>query len=209
MADDVGGDEAAWQDLVARFSTATADDDGPAPWPAREDLAAPPPPVPGDPVMGPLTRPAGPGLAAAPEPGGPGLAAGTPDGAAENPGDSGPAPEAGTGGAGQSGDSGPDRPQARIVRPAARPPGGEDIDDHYVPPPPPPLPPLDPVAKGAWAALFGGPAYLLVAVMAGWEVPGWAAFLAVAAFVGGFATLVVRMGDQPPRDSGPDNGAVV
>ena len=65
------------------------------------------------------------------------------------------------------------------------------------------------MAKGAWAALFGGPAYLLVAVMVGWEVPGWAAFLAVAAFVGGFATLVVRMGDQPPRDSGPDNGAVV
>ncbi len=89
------------------------------------------------------------------------------------------------------------------------PAGPEDTDDHYVPPPPPPLPALDPVAKGAWAALFGGPAYLLVAVMVGWEVPGWAAFLAVAAFVGGFATLVVRMGDQPPRDSGPDNGAVV
>ena len=78
-----------------------------------------------------------------------------------------------------------------------------------MPPPPPPLPALDPVAKGAWASLFGGPAYLLVSVMAGWEVPGWAAFLAVAAFVGGFAALVVRMGDQPPRDSGPDNGAVV
>src|SRR6266581_1540696 len=26
---------------------------------------------------------------------------------------------------------------------------------------------------------------------------------------GGMATLVVRMGDRPPRDSGPDDGAVV
>lgn len=97
----------------------------------------------------------------------------------------------------------------RIVRPAApAPPPATDGDEHYIPPPPPPLPRLDPVAKGAWAALFGGPGYLLVAVLAGWEVPGWAAFVAVAAFVGGFATLVVRMGDQP-RDSGPDGGAVV
>jgi hypothetical protein len=45
--------------------------------------------------------------------------------------------------------------------------------------------------------------------MVGWAIPGWAAFLAVAAFVGGFATLVIRMGDKPPRDSGPDDGAVV
>src|SRR6266516_3440441 len=70
-------------------------------------------------------------------------------------------------------------------------------------PTPPPLPRLDPASKGAWAALFGGPLYLLIAVMAGWQVPNWAAFCAVAAFVGGFATLVVRMGDRPPRDSGP------
>jgi len=74
---------------------------------------------------------------------------------------------------------------------------------------PPPLPTLDPVTKGAWAALFGGPAYLLIATMADWAVPGWAAFLAVGAFVAGFATLVIRMGDRPPRDSGPDDGAVL
>jgi hypothetical protein len=39
-----------------------------------------------------------------------------------------------------------------------------------------------------------------------WQVPGWVAFLAVAAFVGGFVTLVLRMGDDP-RDT--DDGAVV
>jgi hypothetical protein len=105
----------------------------------------------------------------------------------------------------------PGPPHIRIIRPAGpvEPPGAEEDDDHFVPPVPPPLPQLDPVTKGAWAALFGGPAYLLIAVMAGWQVPDWAAFCAVAAFVGGFAALVVRMGDRPPRDSGPDDGAVL
>ena len=101
-------------------------------------------------------------------------------------------------------------PRARVIRPAEAPefPAGDDDDDegHYVPPPPPPLPSADPLTKGAWIALIGGPVYLLVTVILDWEVPGWAAFLAVAAFIGGFVTLVLRMGDEP-RD--PDDGAVV
>jgi hypothetical protein len=100
----------------------------------------------------------------------------------------------------------------RIVRPASSVPPAAPApadDEDFVPPVPPPLPSLDPMAKGAWAALFGGPGYLLLATMVGWAIPGWAAFLAVAAFVGGFATLVIRMGEKPPRDSGPDDGAVI
>lgn len=122
-----------------------------------------------------------------------------------------PGPETGPGpGRPWPGQAGLGRLRARIVRPAASAaPPGETGEDHYVPPPPAPLPSLDPVTKGAWVALFGGPGYLLLAVMMGWAVPGWAAFSAVAAFVAGFATLVVRMGDEPPRGSGPDNGAVV
>lgn len=106
--------------------------------------------------------------------------------------------------------AGPAAGQPRVIRPASPgppPPAGDDGD--FIPPVPPPLPSLDPVAKGAWTALFAGPGYLLIATMAGWAIPGWAAFLAVAAFVGGFATLVIRMGDKPPRDSGPDDGAVL
>ena len=34
-------------------------------------------------------------------------------------------------------------------------------------------------------------------------------FTAVAAFIGGFVALVVRMGDGPPSDSGWDDGAVI
>jgi hypothetical protein len=82
-------------------------------------------------------------------------------------------------------------------------------EEHYVPPPPPPLPRLSPVTKGAWVALFGGPGYLLTATMAGWAIPGWLGFGAVAAFIGGFIVLVLHLGDDHDRDSGPDDGAVV
>ncbi len=81
--------------------------------------------------------------------------------------------------------------------------------DHYIPPPPPPLPPGDFVSRLSWVALFGGPAYLLLAAMLGWAMDGWIVFAAVAAFIGGFVTLVVRMGDGPPGDSGWDDGAVL
>jgi hypothetical protein len=99
------------------------------------------------------------------------------------------------------------RTEARSIRarqtPAAA-TGVSDDGEHYVPPPPPPLPKLDSMAKGAWAALFGGPAYLVVATAAGWSVPGIAAFCAVAAFVTGFVILVLRMNDPGP--GGPDDG---
>jgi hypothetical protein len=91
----------------------------------------------------------------------------------------------------------------RARRPPLR-PAPQDEDEHFVPPPPPPLPKLDPITKGAWAALFGGPGYLVVATAAGWSVPGIAAFCAVAAFVTGFAILVLRMNDPGP--GGPDDG---
>lgn len=82
-------------------------------------------------------------------------------------------------------------------------------DDHYVPPPPPPLPQGDAVSRASWVALFGGPAYLLLAAVLGWPMDGWIVFAAVSAFIAGFVILVVRMGDGPPADSGWDDGAVV
>jgi hypothetical protein len=178
------GDEAAWQDLVARYDL-PADPSGAAPWPDRESLAPP-----------------------APDPG--------PASHAPGPGPAGDAP-------------GPGGDRARVIRPATPPSvpapasapaasasdaddagRGDDADDeHYIPPPPPPLPHLDPIAKGAWAAMFGGPAYLLLTSFLGWTVPGWAALLAVMAFVGGFAVVVLRLGDGPSRGAGPDNGAML
>jgi hypothetical protein len=94
-------------------------------------------------------------------------------------------------------DSGTERTAtARVVKPAS-----ED-EDHYIPPPPPPLPKADPMTRFAWVALLGGPVYLVLSVFLGWTVPSWAAFAAVAAFIGGFVALVLRLGDDPPDDDG-------
>ncbi|TYB61111.1 hypothetical protein FXF51_30220 [Nonomuraea sp. PA05] len=100
-------------------------------------------------------------------------------------------------------DTSPDDDEPRESR------ADEEDEGHFEPPPPPPLPKLDLPTKLAWVALFGGPAYLLVAAMASWHMEGWALFTAVAAFIGGFVALVVRMGDGPPNDSGWDDGAVL
>jgi hypothetical protein len=96
------------------------------------------------------------------------------------------------------------RTSARKIRSRQAPVPADDDGEHFVPPTPPPLPKLDSVSKGAWAALFGGPGYLVVATAAGWSVPGFAAFCAVAAFVIGFTILVLRMNEPGP--GGPDDG---
>lgn len=192
-------EEAAWHDLVARLAAPAPPGDGAAvPWPDLEELPSAP------------QRSGDGGEPGAPESPG----AGEPPG--HGPDDQG---RQGTGGELSAADAGPvpgvipAPPHIRVIRPAAPvpPPASDEAGDeeHFVPPPPPPLPPLDPLSKGAWVALFGGPGYLLVAAMTGWEIPGWALLCAVAAFVGGFATIVARMDDRPPGDSGPDNGAVV
>ena len=85
----------------------------------------------------------------------------------------------------------------------------ENADERYIPPHVPPQPKLDPVARGAWTAVFGGPGYLFVATTLEWQVPGWAELAAIIAFIAGFLVLVSRLGDGPSRRDGPDQGAVV
>jgi hypothetical protein len=84
----------------------------------------------------------------------------------------------------------------------------EEEDEPYVPPPLPPPPRMDPVSKGAWVALICGPAYLLLGTLLGWTISGTEALVAIAAFIGGFIVLVVKMGDRPSRDD-DDDGAVI
>jgi hypothetical protein len=200
----MSGDDAEWRELIAQYEQTATSDAAAMPWPERENLDSsrdPSPQVTSQPTAGDPGSPD----EEKPPPG--------PDGAP----DAGPPGASAPGGGADAGDrrapgAGSDR--TRVVRPASpvwRPAtdAAEDEDDHYVPPTPPPLPSLDPVAKGAWAALFGGPAYLLLATFLGWQVSGLAALAAVTAFVGGFAVIVFRMGDGPSRGDGPDNGAVV
>jgi len=212
-------EDAAWRDLVARFETPTTTA-GPVPSPDREDVTRPRP------------EPAA-GAEGGPDAEGPGTQAPRDDEDARGTrgvdGIRGFDDE-GVRGAfdadGMTGAHAPDviqgarerraaahstrarRIRARRTPQAPTPAPGDD--EHFIPPPPPPLPKLDPVTKGAWAALFGGPGYLVVATAAGWSVPGIAAFCAVAAFITGFAILVLRMND--PGSGGPDDdedGAVV
>jgi hypothetical protein len=188
------GDEDVWLDLVARFD-APAPAGEATPWPDREDLAGPvhvtpavPPSVPEALPGEPPTNPTGlPGL---PVLGGPSM----PDNAVQDA-------------------TLPDQPWPGTGAETSRrnaPSTDDPADDHFVPPVPPPLPRLDPVTKGAWVALFGGPLYLLISTAIGATISGLAAFLAVAAFVGGFVILVLRMDNGRPPDSGSDDdGAVV
>ena len=81
--------------------------------------------------------------------------------------------------------------------------------DRYIPPPLPPMGRVDPVIAGGWLALFGGPAYLLISMVADWQAPRWTSLVAVLAFVTGFLVLVFRLGDGPSKRDGPDQGAVV
>jgi hypothetical protein len=85
----------------------------------------------------------------------------------------------------------------------------EDDEGHFVPPEPPPLPSADTTAKFAWLGVIGGPVLLLVAVVFGWQMTWWLATLSIGGFVGGFATLVVRMRTDDEEDDGPGRGAVV
>ncbi|MET7602124.1 hypothetical protein ABZU45_08460 [Streptomyces avermitilis] len=84
----------------------------------------------------------------------------------------------------------------------------EDDEGHFVPPEPPPLPTADVTAKFAWLAVVGGPILLLLAVLLGWEMTWWLTTVGIGGFLGGFATLVMRMRTDED-DEDPGRGAVV
>jgi hypothetical protein len=201
---EVSGDEAAWRDLIAHFDDPAGPEFSEAPWPASENVP--------DPARGSdtSTGTGQPDAVSGPDP-----ATTAPDLA--NGGGAGPAPSA------DDTDGHAERPrniagvfipvdQTRVIRHAGDPrsySAPEDEDERFVPPPLPPPRKLDPVSKGAWLAVVGGPAYLVIAgLLLHWSISATAAFFAIAAFVGGFVTLVVKMGDHPYRDD-DDDGAVL
>ncbi|MFE6284084.1 hypothetical protein [Streptomyces sp. NPDC057877] len=92
-------------------------------------------------------------------------------------------------------------------------PSEEDFDrddeGHFVPPEPPPLPAADATSKFAWLAVLGGPLLLLLAVLLGREMTWWLTTVGIGGFLGGFATLVMRMRTDDDEDDDPGRGAVV
>jgi hypothetical protein len=97
---------------------------------------------------------------------------------------------------------------ARNDLPEAPAPSASLEDEHFVPPPPPPVPRGDALSRFAWLGLLGAPLVGLVCVLFGWTLEGWQALLLAGAFVAGFVTLVVRMGNGDVDDD-PQGGAVV
>ena len=96
----------------------------------------------------------------------------------------------------------PAEPLLREQPPTAYEADGED-EEGYVPPEPPPLPHVPTPQLAGWAGVLGAPVLLLVCLLAGIALPGWASLLLVAAFVGGFLFLVLRM-PREPRDPWDD-----
>jgi len=196
--------DSAFAAIIADFALPVPH--GVGPWPASEDLDDDPSTdTPGDAAID-------------------GATDGATDGAAWHHGD-GAAPEPGAAGAaGPAAVAQPDHwdpPIRRIsvpgTAPAAPEIGGagrhadadrtDEDDDGYQPPEPPPLPRGDVISRVAWAAVIGGPLFLLVAAMLWRSLPTFLLLLALMAFVGGFVTLVARMPQEHPDD--PDDGAVV
>ncbi|MCX4761359.1 hypothetical protein OG562_10290 [Streptomyces sp. NBC_01275] len=85
----------------------------------------------------------------------------------------------------------------------------EDDEGHFVPPEPPPLPAADTTAKFAWLGVIGGPILLLIAVLLGWDMTWWLTTVGIGGFLGGFATLVMRMRTDDEDEGDPGRGAVV
>nr|WP_307835290.1 hypothetical protein [Streptomyces adelaidensis] len=181
-------EDAAWQAIVAGFGTEPPDPPGAKPFKSVEDLALPEPEPeentdkPSGPAAGPASpKPLGSSVAFAP-----GVGSGPRDYSVPEP-------------VGED----PDK-------------GDEDSDDdhddgegHFVPPEPPPLPEADATVKFAWLGVAGGPVLLLLAVLLGWEMTWWLTTLGIGGFLGGFATLVMRMKGDDEDDDDPGRGAVV
>ncbi|MBN0043855.1 hypothetical protein JS756_06980 [Streptomyces actuosus] len=85
----------------------------------------------------------------------------------------------------------------------------EDDEGHFEPPEPPPLPESDTTARFAWLGVIGGPVLLLLAVLLGWDMTWWLTTLCIGGFLGGFATLVMRMRTDDEDGDDPGRGAVV
>ncbi|MBH5334433.1 hypothetical protein IHE55_06290 [Streptomyces pactum] len=193
-------DDAAFAEIVAAYGAEPADPPGVKPWPDAEDVA-------GEAPAASAARTAHRDTDGADGAGGPGGPGGEDAGETAGP-------------------AAPDRPLGGFIvyAPGVGPGAGprdwtpeEPSDDDFEPgdeghfvPPDPPLPHADTTARFAWIAVIGGPLLLLIVVLLRQEMTWWISTLGVGGFLGGFATLVMRMrpGDDE-EDDDPGRGAVV
>lgn len=86
---------------------------------------------------------------------------------------------------------------------------GEPDDDHFVPLPPPPLPKAQPATRWALFAIAVGVALLMLSAFGNVQDGSTMSVLGLTGIVAGVVTLIARMHNGPPADSGPGNGAVL
>ncbi|MFF7727894.1 hypothetical protein [Streptomyces sp. NPDC008001] len=181
-------EDAAWAELVAAYGEQPDPDSGR--WPATGDMPDPAPEAGAGEEPGEEDRPgprkAGPGPAPREEPPGSFIVY---------------AP-----GVGPRDWSTPEPPEDEGAEAAE---ADADDEGHFVPPEPPPLPTGDVTARFAWIAVLGGPLLLLVMVLLQQPLTWWLTTLGIGGFLGGFATLVLRMKDGDEEDDDPGRGAVV
>jgi hypothetical protein len=99
-------------------------------------------------------------------------------------------------------------PRHRLPDGSVDPADADDPHDRFVPPEPPPITSADLASRLAWLGVLGGPLVLLLAALAWSRLPTYIVLLALAAFVGGFVTLVARL-PRDREDGSDDDGAVV
>ncbi|GHC65648.1 hypothetical protein [Streptomyces flavofungini] len=187
-------EDAAWRDIVAGYGEEPADPPGAKPFKSVEDLA----------LLEPETNgPAG----GVDTDGADGAGSGGKDGGSDKGAD-GPGKALGSSvsfapGVGGGG------PRDYSAAEASEDDFDADDEGHFVPPEPPPLPDAEVTAKFAWLAVIGGPLLLLLAVLLGWQMTWWLTTIGIGGFLGGFATLVMRMKSDDDEDEDPGRGAVV
>jgi hypothetical protein len=88
-------------------------------------------------------------------------------------------------------------------------PGAVEDEGHYEPPPPPPVPRLAPRKLAAVAAVLVGVLLMFAPKLLLQDRTAFVLTLGLLLTAGGAGALIYLMRDAPPRDSGPDDGAVV
>lgn len=89
-------------------------------------------------------------------------------------------------------------------------PEEEEGEGRFVPPEPPPLPETDMITRFAWLGVIGGPVLLVGCAVLGVDMTWWLTTAGVGGFLGGMATLVLGMRDDPDDEwTDPGSGAVV
>ncbi|WP_209311537.1 hypothetical protein, partial [Streptomyces spiramenti] len=89
-------------------------------------------------------------------------------------------------------------------------PEEEEGEGRFIPPEPPPLPETDMITRFAWLGVVGGPVLLVGCAVLGVDMTWWLTTAGVGGFLGGMATLVLGMRDDPDDEwTDPGSGAVV